>query len=58
MTQEVSTPGSPLPPDPRIADALSRLDELDSLPLGEQVSVYTDIHRRLSAVLSDPDSRA
>lgn len=57
MTQGVPTPASPLPPDPRIVDALSRLDELDTLPLAEQVPVYTDIHRRLSAVLSDPDSR-
>ncbi len=38
--------------DPRVEDALSRLVELDSLPLPEQVEVLTDIHRRLSAVLA------
>jgi len=44
--------------DPRVDDALSRLAELDRLPLPEQVEVFTDIHRRLAAVLADPDSRA
>ena len=44
-------------PDPRVDDALSRLAEVDALPLGEQVEVFTDIHRRLAAVLADPDSR-
>lgn len=48
----------PAVPDPRIADALSRLAELDPLPLAEQVEVFTDIHRRLTAVLADPDSKA
>lgn len=38
--------------DPRVEDALSRLAELDALPLAEQVEVFTDIHRRLSAVLA------
>jgi len=44
--------------DPRVDDALSRLAEVDSLPLTEQVEVYADIHRRLAGVLSDPDSQA
>ena len=44
--------------DPRVADALSRLDEADRLPLPEQVAVYADIHRRLASVLADPDSQA
>ena len=48
----------PASADPRVDDALSRLGEVDSLPLGEQVEVFTDIHRRLAAVLADPDSRA
>ena len=43
--------------DPRVDDAISRLAEVDSLPLAEQVEVFTDIHRRLAAVLADPDSR-
>lgn len=44
--------------DPRVDDAVSRLAEVDSLPLIEQVEVYADIHRRLAGVLSDPDSQA
>ncbi len=44
--------------DPRVADAVSRLDEADQLPLSEQVAVYADIHRRLASVLADPDSQA
>lgn len=44
-------------PDPRVDDALSRLAEVDALPLAEQVEVFTDIHRRLAAVLADPESR-
>jgi hypothetical protein len=40
-----------------VDDALSRLAEVDSLPLAEQVEVFTDIHRRLAAVLADPESR-
>ena len=48
----------PTAADPRVDDALSRLAEVDSLPLTEQVEVYADIHRRLAGVLSDPDSQA
>ncbi len=50
-------PGSQ-PIDPRVADAVSRLDELDGLALADQVEVFSDVHRRLAAVLSDPDSQA
>jgi hypothetical protein len=46
------------PADPRVDDALSRLAEIDQLPLAEQVEVFGDIHRRLAAVLADPDSQA
>jgi hypothetical protein len=48
----------PTTSDPRVDDALSRLVEVDTLPLTEQVEVYTDIHRRLAGVLADPDSQA
>ena len=53
-------PPAPLPQhaDPRVDDALSRLAEIDALPLTEQVEVYADIHRRLAGVLADPDSQA
>jgi hypothetical protein len=44
-------------PDPRVEDAVSRLGELEGLPLSEQVSVFADIHGRLEAVLADPESR-
>jgi hypothetical protein len=43
--------------DPRVEDALSRLDELDGMPLAEQVAVFDDIHQRLEGVLADPGSR-
>lgn len=46
------------PADPRVEDALSRLAEVDGLPLADQVEVFTDVHRRLAAVLADPDSQA
>jgi hypothetical protein len=44
--------------DPRVADALSLLAEVQHLPLEEQVEVFADIHRRLAGVLADPDSQA
>ena len=50
--------GSEPASDPRVDDALSRLAELDALPLAEQVEVFGDIHRRLAAVLADPGSQA
>jgi hypothetical protein len=43
--------------DPRVEDALSRLAEIDGLPLAEHVAVFADIHQRLEAVLADPESR-
>jgi hypothetical protein len=49
---------TPMSADPRVDDALSRLAEIDNLPLTEQVEVYSDIHRRLAGVLADPDSQA
>jgi hypothetical protein len=57
-SQEPGQPQSSTTADPRVDDALSRLSELEALPLSEQVEVYTDIHRRLAGVLSDPDSQA
>lgn len=43
--------------DPRIADALWQLSQCQELPVAEQVQAYTDIHRRLNEVLSDPASQ-
>ena len=53
-------PATGVPPtvDPRVDDAVSRLAEVETLPLAEQVAVYADIHRRLAGGLSDPDSQA
>ena len=53
-----SVPAQVRSADPRVDDALSRLAEIDQLPLAEQVEVFGDIHRRLAAVLADPDSQA
>lgn len=50
--------GDPATGDPRVDDALSRLPELDGMPLAEQVEVFTNIHARLESVLADPESRA
>jgi hypothetical protein len=55
LPAEGSAPSSA---DPRVDDALSRLAEIEELPLAEQVQVYADIHRRLAGVLADPDSQA
>ena len=49
---------APASVDPRVDDALSRLADVEALPLSEQVEVFAEIHRRLAAVLADPDSRA
>lgn len=57
-TRAGSTAAAGLDADPRVADALSRLAEVEGLPPREQVEVFGDIHRRLAAVLADPDSRA
>lgn len=43
--------------DPRIEDALARLVDLDSLPLGEHAEVFAEVHARFAAVLAAPDSR-
>jgi hypothetical protein len=45
-------------PDSRIAAALARLDECAGLPLGAQVEVFADLHRRLAEILSDPRAQA
>ena len=55
---EAAAPEPPTSSDPRVADALSLLAEVQRLPLEEQVEVFADIHRRLAGVLADPDSQA
>jgi hypothetical protein len=41
---------------PAAADPLERLEELDSIPLAEQVAVFDEIHTHLSARLRSAES--
>ena len=48
--------------DPRIAEALQRLNDLGDRPVEEHVDAYEDVHRVLAETLSDaqqdrPDDR-
>ena len=40
--------------DPRIRAVLSRLDELDEVPLDQHPAVVEEIHRALQDVLASP----
>jgi len=44
--------------DPRVDEALSRLDELGGLPVSEHPAVFEHVHRRLAEALGElgPDS--
>jgi hypothetical protein len=42
--------------DPRVDDAVSRLQELTERPVGEHADVYDDIHRRLRAAMEEADA--
>lgn len=43
----------PITGDPRVDDALSRLTDLEGLPVHEHVEVFEDVRRRLQGTLSD-----
>lgn len=43
-------------PDVRVDAAVTRLDELTDIPVGDHVEVFADIHERLSGALSDVHS--
>ncbi len=44
--------------DPRVDEALSRLDELGGLPVSEHPAVFEQVHRRLAEALGElgPDA--
>jgi len=44
--------------DPRVDDAIARLDDLDGSPTSEHVEIVDDVHRRLQSALSDLDLSA
>ena len=47
------------PPDPRVAAAVDRLDELASKDPAEHVEIYEQVHRELQDALADAaDERA
>ncbi len=41
--------------DPRVDDALARLDDLTQLPTADQVGVFDEVQQRLAAALGDLD---
>jgi hypothetical protein len=44
--------------DPRVDDAVARLDDLDGLPLAEHLAVFEYVHERLTEALGDLDVHA
>jgi hypothetical protein len=60
-------PGSPSPAvprerpstgDPRVDDAVARLDDLAGLPIAEHLAVFEYVHERLTEALGDLDVHA
>jgi len=51
---------SPVPPtgDPRVDDAVARLDDLAGLPITEHLAVFEYVHERLTEALGDLDVHA
>jgi len=41
--------------DPRVDDAIARLDDLDHAPTADHVTIVDDAHRRLQSALGDLD---
>jgi hypothetical protein len=39
--------------DPRVDEAVARLDDLEQRPVGEHVEVFEDVHGRLQAALQE-----
>ena len=44
--------------DPRVDDALARLDDLDSTPTADHVVIFDEVHRRLQSALTDREPDA
>jgi hypothetical protein len=45
----------PMPGEPRVDAALAALDELDSLDLAGQLTVFTQVQAALALILDSPD---
>lgn len=67
-TEGAGTPAAPWRPvvprarpatgDPRVDDAVARLDDLAGLPLAEHLAVFEYVHERLTEALGDLDVHA
>jgi len=44
--------------DPRVDDAVARLDDLAGLPIAEHLAVFEYVHERLTEALGDLDTHA
>ncbi|MGE5132485.1 MAG: hypothetical protein ACM32E_06175 [Gemmatimonadota bacterium] len=56
--QDAAAVAQPSTGDPRVDEALSRLDELGGLPVSEHPAVFEQVHRRLAEALGElgPDA--
>ena len=67
-TEDAGTPAAPWRPvvprarpatgDPRVDDAVARLDDLAGLPLAEHLAVFEYVHERLTEALGDLEVHA
>jgi len=67
-TEDAGTPVAPWRPvvprarpatgDPRVDDAVARLDDLAGLPLAEHLAVFEYVHERLTEALGDLEVHA
>lgn len=51
--QEQQAGPQPSTGDPRVDEAVSRLDELPGLPVTEHAAVFEHVHQRLTEALGD-----
>ena len=51
-------PRAPSTGDPRVDDAVARLDDLAGLPVAEHLAVFEYVHERLTEALGDLDVHA
>jgi hypothetical protein len=56
--QAADGPGQrPATGDPRVDEAVARLDDLAGLPVAEHPAVFEHVHQRLAETLGDLDAR-
>jgi hypothetical protein len=56
--QAPDRPGQrPATGDPRVDEAVARLDDLAGLPVAEHPAVFEHVHQRLAETLGDLDAR-